>query len=460
MTDNRNDGTSLGPSLLSWKITREILTFALPIVLGQLGMMLLGVMDIYVASQHSTLALAAIGVGVAFINPGFVVGLSFLTSLSPLLAQERGKGENLEKYLSTCVAFTVTVSLFFVLLTSLLPLLVPLFGYDHKLEAHVIAYLRICAFSLPGAFVFQALKEWLQAQEKTFFANSLSLLAVGLNLFFNLAFVFGQFGFPRLDVVGLAWATLLVRTLLGIVMFLYVFWMLKNKKSFLGKIEISFFKSVLKLATPAALAIFFEVMAFCSVTLIVAKFGADQTAANNLVLTLASLAFMVPLGLSGAVGVKVGNSYGEKDEQKVKAYALTGVLCALAFMFFSGTLFSLFPKELLSLFTLDEAVLQLGVSYLFWVAIFQLFDGAQVTMAAILRGVGISKPVSIITFIGYWILGIPLGALLAFHFGYTGQGLWICLAFALAVVALSLATITQRFLKNLTFYETSKVKTS
>ena len=151
---------------------------------------------------------------------------------------------------------------------------------------------------------------------------------------------------------------------------------------------------------------------------------------------------MIPLALASAVGVKVGHAYGEKNPDMIQRYAWTGLACSMGFMACSATAFSFIPAPLLQLFGPAPEVVEFGVRLLFWVAIFQIFDGAQVTLGAILRGLGIAKPVTIITFVGYWVIGIPLGWWLGNRMGLEGQGFWIGLATSLSLVSIALFTLT------------------
>lgn len=416
----------------------ELIKFALPIVIGQLGLMLIGAGDVMIATQHSTTALAAIGLAVAFANPVFVVGLAFQFALSPLIAQRRGEKKDTDHLATTSVVYALLLSIPFMVLTWLASYVVPLLGYEAAITEMVMSYIRISAWSMPGIFIYTSLREWLQAHEKTTLANLVAILGVPLNLFFNHAFVFGKFGMPELGVDGLAWASFGIRTLMGLALFIpLVPTMLRHLE-----VEKKFIIEVLKLGGPSAVAMFFEVMAFCSVTIFVGYFGEVQTAANSLVLTLASITFMVPMAIASSVGVKVGHSFGEKNIESLTRYAWTGLAMSVTFMACSAATFALIPEPILNLFGPSAEVMEWGIRLIFWVAIFQVFDGSQVTLSSILRGMGISRPVSIVTFFGYWVIGIPLGWWLGNKMNFEAQGFWIGLSTSLALVALALMVLT------------------
>lgn len=424
---------------------RELLRFAGPVMAGQLGLMLIGAGDVLVATQHSTTALAAIGLAVAFANPVFVVGLAFHFALSPLIAKRRGEGENTEELVRTSLIYSLLLSVPFIALTWLASLFVPLLGYSPEMTEMVMSYVRISAWSMPGVFMYTALREWLQAHEKTWWANAVSLIGVPFNLAINWVLVFGEYGFPNLGVDGLAWASLIVRYLLGFSLLIPLLPMILRHT----KVDRPFMREVLELGWPSAISMFFEVMAFCSVSIFVGKFGEVQTAANSLVLTLASVTFMIPMAIASAVGVKVGHAYGEKNTLMMGRFAWTGLAMSVSFMACSALMFAMLPAQLLTLFGPEADVLAWGIKLIFWVAIFQVFDGSQVTLSAILRGLTISRPVSIVTFFGYWVIGIPLGWWLGNKMGMEAQGFWVGLSTSLALVALSLLVLTKKKLSDL-----------
>lgn len=419
---------------------KELLKFSIPIIIGQLGLMLVGTGDMIIAGRYSRECLAAIGLAISIANPIQIALLGFCFSISPMLAQKRGNGENIAALFWTVVIYSLLISVVSCALTYASFMLVPYFRYSENLNSIITDYLIITSFSSFGICLYQGMKEFFQSMEKTFAANSFALLSAALNVGLNYALVFGEYGMPELKEEGLAWASLTVRTFLGLGLFLvaYRWW----KSPF--KIDWSFMKELAKLGGPISMSLFFEILAFCSVTLFVGKFPEVQTAANNLALNIGSLAFMIPLSISAAVSVKVGHAYGEKNNHSVLIYSQVSLFTSFIFTLFMGLIFYLFPHFVMSLYTDDILVLDWAKKLLFWVACFQLFDGAQVTIAGILRGLSITRASSIAIFTGYWLIGIPLGYYLGFYSGLEAQGFWIGLALSLAVVATMLGIILRR----------------
>ena len=433
-------------SVISRKVAlKELLIFSLPIIFGQLGLMLVGTGDMVIAAKYSRNCLAAIGLAISIQNPIMLAGLGFQFAISPLLAQRRGRGEDAKVYFWTVVFFSLAVATIITALNLIAIKLVPIFDYGPELNPLIEKYLLITAPSMFGVCLYQGIKEFFQSFEKTIVPNVIAVLSAFVNLFFNYAFAFGKFGMPNLQEAGLAWASLSVRAFTAISLFLMArtFW--KQSK----KIDWVFVKETLKLGAPISFMTFLEVMAFCSVTLFVGKFTAEQVAANNLALNIGSLAFMIPLSVASAVGVKVGHAYGERNLSNIATFAFVALMSSAVYTAVNGILFYSFPHAILSFFTTDEAVISWGKTLLFWVACFQLFDGAQVTLAGILRGLSVTRAPSVAMFIGYWLVGIPLGYYLGFYAGLEAQGFWIGLALSLALVAGMLGVILRKKMKAL-----------
>ncbi|WP_408097831.1 MATE family efflux transporter [Peredibacter sp. HCB2-198] len=423
----------------------QLLIFALPIIFGQLGLMLVGTGDMIIAGRYSRECLAAIGLAISIANPIQISILGMQFAISPLLAQKRGNGESVDDYFWTVTLYSFFVGLVSFLLTYLSVQIVPWLNYGDKLEPIILDYILITSFSSFGLCFYQSSKEFFQSQEKTLAANILAMLAVFVNLYFNYSFVYGVYGMPELKEQGLAWASLMVRMFMAIGLFVMTYKYWKSSK----KINWNFMKDLLRLGTPITAALFFEIMAFCAVTLFVGKFDAIQTAANNLALNIGSLAFMIPMSISAAVGVKVGHAFGEKNYANVRIYSQVSLFASFCFTLMTGLFFYLFPQIVMGLYTDDNLVIDFGKKLLFWVACFQLFDGAQVTIAGILRGLSITKASSLAIFTGYWLIGIPLGYYLGFFSGLEAQGFWVGLATSLAVVAVMLGMILKRKLNQL-----------
>jgi MATE family multidrug resistance protein len=251
--------------------------------------------------------------------------------------------------------------------------------------------------------------------------------------------VFGEYGLPKMDEAGLAWASFLVRVFLAIFLGLIILKDLRKKQNWIDK---KYFKSLFNMGLPLSISLFFEVLAFCLISLLIGKFGVDQSAANQIVLTVASVIFMVPLSISAAMTVKVGFSYGEKKPEDLKMWVKSGMILSCGFTTFFGVILLLFPQFIFSIFSSEIKLFVFAGLYLKVVALFQFFDGSQVTLSAILRGMGQTSITSKIILIGYWMIGLPVGALLAYQGGLQGYGYWVGIGIAQAFVAFLLCYFT------------------
>ncbi|MEX0798481.1 MAG: MATE family efflux transporter, partial [Bacteriovoracaceae bacterium] len=390
-----------------------------------------------IASLHSTQTVAAIGVANGFINPIFLFGIGLMMGVSPLLAIKIGKGQNPRSYLKSII---VCSFLFGLALSALMALvnesLVEMIGIEEALVEPVKLYISIVAWSFPFAMAFQAAKEYLQAFEEVVVPNLLSLGAVALNIGLNYVLVFGLFSYEGLGEVGLALASLSIRILLCFVLLGYLFTRNKNW----GAVSFGFIREIVKFGSPVAFMFFLEVLAFCAVSVLSGKINIVAAATNNIIMTLASITFMIPLSISSAVAVKVGNAYGSKSFDGIDQSAKAALFISIMFTVFSASAFYFFPAAIMSLASSDSTVVELGVRLLFVVALFQIVDGLQVVLAGILRGLERAVQTSAMVFVGYWMLGIPLGVYLAFQKGIGVMGLWIGLASSLAILALSLGS--------------------
>jgi len=424
---------------------KELLIFTLPIIFGQVGLMLIGTGDMIIAGKYSRECLAAIGLAIAILNPIQISALGLQFSIGPILAQKLGQHEKIENKYWTIIYYSVLTSFVSGLLSLLSYYLVPILDYGPSLNAIIQEYIIITSFSSFGIGIYQGVKEFYQAQEKTFIPNSVAILLAVLNLGINYVFVFGAYGFPELREAGLAWASLVCRFLMASLLILasYKYW--KTSKS----IDWILAKKFWTVGLPIAAALFFEVMAFCSVTLFVGRFPEVQVAANNLALNIGSLSFMIPLSISSAVAVKVGHAYGEKNFELIKVFSIVSLFMGIIFAVVSGSVYFFFPELVLGFYTQDTGVIDWGIKLLFWVACFQLFDGIQVIISGVLRGLSITRPSSVAILVGYWVLGIPLGYYLGFHASMEAQGFWIGLAVSLAIVAMMLSYVLNRQLRKI-----------
>lgn len=419
---------------------KSLLIFAFPIMLGNLGQMLIGAGDVFVAARHGASTLAAISIANAIMTAVFLVGLGLLFSISPVLSQKRGQGQDIDKYFKINLLYAFVLSIVFGLL-SLIPIpLIPYIGFEKKLVPYIQDYLFICSFSFVGAYIYQCLKEFLQVYEKVFFANLVSIAAIFLNLLLCWLFVFGNGVIPSLGINGLAIASLIVRFAMGAALLCYCCKFFKAKMF----VDKSYLSELFRMGYPLSLSLLLEISAFSMTTLIAGKINTIQVATHNIVLTFASITFMVPLSISNALSVRVGYAYGAKNYRDIIENMSAGIIASLFFMSIFALMFFTMPQALIGFFSTDRSIILTGSSLLFIVALFQIFDGMQVTLSGALRGLGLTKPIMATMLVSYWLIGIPVGVYLSFVRKWQIYGLWTGLAVALLACALIFSLFLQK----------------
>lgn len=431
---------------------KELLNIALPIIMGNLGFIMIGAGDVLIAGRHSTDTLAAISIATAISNCILTFGIGLIASVSPLLSNYRGEKQSAKKYFFPTIRFSMILA--FIMMIAVLAF-VPVIDYmkfEPKLVAPIKEYMIITAFSTFGGYLHAALKEFLQAFEVVFFPNLVTVFSVFLNIVLNTILVFGWGPIPSLGVIGLAIASFTVRYFMGFALLWYCFTLMKFRNY---NNDIDYFKSLIKIGLPISLAILIEFVAFNCVAIIMGRVSGVYAAAQNLVCTLTTVSFMIPLALSNAIAVKVGFANGAQNLMELRRYAYIGIGMAVSFMIFSSVIFSSFPHFLVGLFTSDAALVKISVPVLYVLALFQIFDGLQVSLSGIFKGIKKTKIVMIANFIGYWLISIPLGYTLAFKYNMNIIGFWYGLVSAAVILCAIMLIILRKYLaemkKNLNF---------
>ncbi len=411
--------------------------------------MLIGAGDVLVAGHHGIKTVAAIGIANGISSPIFLIGIGLLLGISPLLSKKRGESKDVASYFYTSIIYAIIIGVAFMLLTIFSIPIIKYLGFDKELIPLIKDYLFIVSFSYVGSYIFLAIKEYLQATENVVFANVISVIAVFTHVALDYVLVFGIFIFPELGVRGLAYATIITRFAMALILFIYSKRHNRTKFSFIS----DFAKRVFKFSLPISLSFFIEVLAFSVIMVMIGRIGSLYAAVHNIALTIGSTTYMVPLSISSAAAVKISYFYGKKDFKKMKEFIKAALILSTVFMTFSSLCLYLFPETVLGIFTSDRQVIVVGTSVIIVCAISQIFDGAQVTLAGVLRGLGITKPTFIVVVIGYWLIGIPFG----YYFGYVlklnALGFWIGLTLSLIAIAAFLFTYLVIVIKRIKLFD-------
>jgi MATE family multidrug resistance protein len=415
------------------------LTLAIPVVISQLGHTLVQTADsIIVGHFAGTIALAA----VALVNSMFlitlVIGIGIAYGLTPLIAQENGRKQYDEcgKLLSNSLLINIITGVFLYLLVYFGSLL----AIDHLNQSPEVVhmskpYLALLSFSIIPLMIFMAFKQFAEGLGFTRQAMNITIWGNVFNIVVGVILVKGLFGIQPLGVIGDGIATLTDRILMMSVM---LFFVLKSKhftpylKSFaLQSIDKLRSIKILKIGAPVAMQYTFEVGAFGGAAILIGTIGAVQQAAHQVAMSLASMTYMMASGISAAATVNAGNNYGKNDFKQLRLSAISNYHIMLCLMTIAALVFIILNEYLPWIYTADKSVIMIAAQLLIIAGFFQLFDGAQVVGLGILRGIGDVNIPTVITFIAYWIIGLPCGYYLGIVLNWGVMGVWYGLTLGL-----------------------------
>jgi MATE family multidrug resistance protein len=431
------------------------LRIALPVMIGQLGQIMVSVADSIMVGQLGTLPLAAVALGNSIYIIFMVFGIGMTFGITPLVAQSAGKKRtNLQGTLlrhSMRVNFLVGLILFGGLL-SVLPLL-QFLKQDEGVLPLALPYLMIIGSTIVPLMLFQTFKQFAEGLSDTKEAMKVIIVSNLINVVLNYLLIYGKFGFPEMGLNGAGWATLIARVLM-------VFWMgwyvLKSKKFRANGIRLAGFtfrkkiaRKLFQLGVPMGLQYIFEVSAFALAAIFAGMISATALAAHQVAINIASVSYMAVTGLGAAATVRIGNQAGMGDSLNLRRAGTTIFKMGAYFMLVAGILIFIFRNELAGFYSDDPAVLALASKMLIVAVVFQLSDGIQSVALGALRGLTDVKVPTWITFGVYWLLVLPAAYLLSLHTSLGAMGIWYALAGGLTLSAILLSVRFRTLLNRL-----------
>ncbi len=424
------------------KITLKL---AIPLIIGQLSQMLLGVVDTLMVGQLGVTELAALTFANSLFYIPFVFGIGLLTAISVSTSNAQGANDPIAArgscrhglYLGTALGVVLFIGAY------LLSLKLEWFGQPAAVTAATDTYFQIVMASTIPALASIALKNHADALNRPWPPFWIYLGGVVLNVILNWVMIFGNLGCPTLGFEGAAWATLIARILMLAGIFI---WLIQEKdlsewvpKRWFRKPKLSYSTHLLGLGFPASIQMLCEVSAFSIAGLVMGHISANAMAAHQVTIALTGTAFMIPLGLSMALTVRVGQVNGAKDYDRLRIVTISGWLLVTLVGIINASVFFSFGHVMASWFTDAPEVIQLSATLLAICAVFQIFDGIQVGSVSMLRGLHDTRVPAIMGFVAYWVIGIPLGVWLAFSQGLGAGGVWWGLAAGLFIAAITMA---------------------
>jgi multidrug resistance protein, MATE family len=420
-----------------------LVALALPVVLSELGWVAQGIVDTIMVGRLGPAAIGAVALGNAVYYTPVLCGFGLLLGLDTLISQAYGAKDYdaCHRWLAQGVYLILVITLPLMLLGFLASFGFAAFGITPEVAKPAAGYLRVLNWGTLPLLLYGGTRRYLQAVGEvriivvTFFVANL------LNWFSNWVLIYGKLGFPALGVNGSAVSTVIARIFMAVAMLGFA-WNYERKrghplfKHWAGP-NLAELRRLVNLGAPAAGQVVLEVGAWNLATFSAGWLTPVALAAHQIVLSYASMTFMVPLGVSSASAVTVGHAIGAGDPARARRAGWLGLSLGIGFMLLAAITFLLFPKPLISLYSTDPAVMALAPGLLLIVAAFQIFDGMQTVSTGALRGLGDTRFPMLANLVGYFALGLPLGWFLCFRLHWGIYGLWIGLTLALIIIATS-----------------------
>jgi MATE family multidrug resistance protein len=448
---------------------RENLKLAIPVVISQLGHTLVHLSDSVIVGHFAgTVSLAAVSLVNSVFVVAMVMGLGLSYGITPLIAQFNG-----QKNFEACGRL-LSNSLFINLVSGIVLFIVIYFGagnlLDHLGQSPEVLkqakpFLLLISVSIIPLMLFSTFKQFAEGLGFTRQAMMISIWGNVINICLGVIFVKGLFGIKPMGISGVGYSTLIDRTIMALVMGIYVF-RSANFKQYLKRFSITYVNrlrcmELIKIGAPVAMQYTFEVSAFSAAAILVGQIGAIQQAAHQVAINLASMTYMIASGISSAAAIKSGNYFGAKSFTDLRNSAIASYHIVLAFMTVTALVFVICNQWLPWIVTADTRVIAVASQLLIIAAIFQLFDGAQVIGLGVLRGMGDVNVPTIITFLAYWVVGLPLGYWLGLHLGLGANGVWYGLVAGLGVASVLLylrfTATTKKHIEDYVFNDALKI---
>lgn len=427
---------------------RATLTLGWPLVLTNLAQIALTTTDVIILGRVSAEALAASALGVNLYLAILIFSIGLVTATSPMMAEAVGRKLHAVRDVRRTfrqglwTALIVSVPAWIVLWHSEAILL--LFGQEAQAAADAQTFMHMLQWGFLPALGFIVLRSFVAAVQRPLWA----LVVTGATILFNAAanwvLVFGHLGFPEMGLRGSGLATTLSNLFLFVIFALVVVWHPKFRRYHLfgnwWRADWPRFRKLWRIGLPIGATLAFEITVFNAAVFLMGQFGTAAIAAHAIAIQIASISFMVPMGLSQAATVRVGLAKGAADRDGITRAGWTAFGLAVTFMASMSLLLLAAPRVLIGAFIdlnnpANTVVIDTAMSFLFCAAVFQIADGAQSVAAGMLRGLQDTRMPMIFAALGYWGFGMGLSLLFAFKLGFGGVGIWIGLAAGLSVVA-------------------------
>ena len=405
-------------------------------VIAEVGWVSMQIVDIAMVGRLGPEAIGAVGVGSALFLAFSVFGMGLLLGLDTLVSQAFGARDRAQcdRWLRHGLFLALVLTLPLGLLSRMAGSRLDLWGFDPDVLSLVRPYFSIVTWSLPLLLLYAAFRRYLQAVSVVRPIMIALVTANVVNAAANWILIHGNLGAPALGVDGAGWATCISRAYMVIVLAAAVAGLGFRPRTPFAGVTIAGLRRILGLGWPAATQATLEYGAFAAVTMLAGRLDPSTLAAHQIVINLAGLSYMVPLGIASAGAVRVGHAVGRRDAAGASAAGWTAIALGTGFMASAAAMFLAVPGPILGIFTTDRGVVEVGLTLIVLVALFQVFDGLQGVTTGALRGLGDTRTPMLLNLAGHWMIGLPIGYLLCFAIGWGVVGLWIGISTGLILV--------------------------
>ncbi len=443
---------------------RRTLHLATPVIIGQVAVFSMSFVDTVMSGRlpNREVALAGLGIGGAVWSALLMFTLGILMAVQPSVAQLDGAGRQKEAGAYTRQAFWVAAALaipYWAFCFYAEPFLT-WFRIDPAIVPVAAGYLRAISWGAPGICLTFLLRYFSEGTGFTRPTMIYGVFGALLNVPLNYVLMFGKLGLPALGTVGCGVASAIVIWTSVLMLLVYI---LKHNHfkpfALFSRFDAPDWKQIsghLKVGLPIAVSIFVEGSLFVGAALLIGRLGPVPAASHLIAINFSALVFMIPVGLSSAISIRVGNAIGRADPESARYAGLIGIAIVLVFQTISASVMFLFPELIVSMYTNEAEVASLAASLLFYAAIFQYPDGIQICTAGALRGYKDTLVPMLYTIISFWIVGMTLGYYLTFNAGMGPAGMWVGMIAGLSTAAVLMLARFQRSSKRLIhFYQAS-----
>lgn len=431
------------------------LKVAIPVMLSQAGQVLVQQVDNMMVGKVGTIELAAAAFANSIFILGMVFAMGFTFGITPLVghvwAQKNKK--DTASFLHNSMYLNVLLSIVLAAVMWILSYFFEHMGQTAEVAEMSVSYYRILVVSFLPFIIFFTFKQFAEGMADTKHAMVITLISNVINIFFNYLFIFGNWGLPAMGLDGAGYATLIARSFMPL-MFLYYFMRKVQFKEYFNmalsmRPQWEKIKELIKIGWPIATQIVLEVAAFAVSGVMMGWLGVIPLAAHQIALGLASVTFMVVTGIGSGTTIRVSHQYSTKDYVSMKKASYASIHMVILIMSIMAILFAVFRFQLPRLYTTDEAVISLAAQLLIMAAIFQVFDGLQVVLLSVLRGVSDVRTAMVYALIAYIFVNIPISYVLAFTFEMGAIGIWIGFVFGIGLASVLFYTRIQKMFKRL-----------